>query len=125
MKFKTLMIIKAIVCLGLGLPIVILPEFVYGIFGISLTAGGAFAAREYGAAMLGNLFITWMARHSVESKARRAIILGMFVYNAVALVASTLTFLMGDFNLIVWLITLIYLFFTIGFGYYAIKPPQP
>ena len=124
MKFKTLMIIKAIVCLGFGLPMVILPEFVYGIFGISLTAGGAFAAREYGAAMLGNLFITWMARSSDQSKARRAIITGMLAYNAVALVASVVTFLLGDFNLIAWSIVLIYLFFTIGFGYFSLKPPQ-
>lgn len=36
MKFKTLMIIKAVVCLSLGIPILFFPEFLYGLFGYSL-----------------------------------------------------------------------------------------
>jgi len=124
MKLKTLMIIKAVVCLFLGLPIVIYPEFVYGLFGITLTVGGALAAREYGASLLGNFTITWLARDSAESQARHAIIWGLFIYDAVALVAMVAMLLSGDFSILAWGIPLIYLFFTIGFGYFALKPPK-
>ena len=48
MKLKTLMIIKAVVCLSLGVPILAMPVFFYSLFGIDINPGGAFAAREYG-----------------------------------------------------------------------------
>jgi len=76
MKFRTLMVIKAIVCLVLGVPILIAPVFVYSLFGASLCARGVFAAREYGASLIGNLMVTWFARKATESEARRAIIVG-------------------------------------------------
>jgi len=64
MNLKTLLIIKAVVCLCLGLPILIVPNFIYSIFGATLAAGGVFAAREYGASLMGNLMLTWFARDS-------------------------------------------------------------
>lgn len=67
MKFKTLMMIKAAVCLVLGLPILLVPEFFYGLFGASLAAGGLFAAREYGASLMGNLMVTWFGRNAGQS----------------------------------------------------------
>lgn len=44
-KLRILMIIEAVVCL-LRIPIVIAPEWVYSLFGVSLDPGGAFAARQ-------------------------------------------------------------------------------
>ena len=64
MKFQTLMIIKAVVCLLLGVPILLMPDFMYSIFGITLGPGAAVAAREYGAALIGTLLITWFARNA-------------------------------------------------------------
>ena len=61
MKLKTLLIIKAIVCLCFGIPILLVPDFIYSIFGATLAAGGVFAAREYGASLIGNLMLTWFA----------------------------------------------------------------
>src|SRR4030042_4318825 len=82
MKFQTLMIIKAVVCLTLGILILFAPGFTYSLFGISLDPGVTFPAREYGASLFGNLMITWFARKAIESDARRAIILGLCVYEA-------------------------------------------
>ena len=76
MKFKTLMILKALVCLSLGAPILIAPVFLYSLFGADLNPAGVFAAREYGASLIGNLCVTWFARNAVDSDARRAIIRG-------------------------------------------------
>lgn len=36
MKLKTLMVIKAIICLALGIPILFFPEFFYDLFGYDL-----------------------------------------------------------------------------------------
>jgi hypothetical protein len=120
MKLKTLLIIKAIVCLCLGIPILVVPNFVYSIFGATLAAGGVFAAREYGASMMGNLMLTWFARNSQESDARWAIVLALFVYDAIGFVVSLIAVLSGAINLLGWSVAILYLFLALGFGYFLL-----
>ena len=121
MTIKTLLVIKAIVCLCIGLPILFLPNFTYSIFGATLAAGGVFAAREYGASMMGNLMLTWFARNSKESDARWAIILALFIYDAVGFVITLMAVISHALNLLGWLIVALYLFFTLGFGYFLMQ----
>lgn len=125
MKFKTLMILKALVCLSLGLPILFVPYFVYSLFGASLGPGGAFAAREYGASMIGNLMVTWFARNALESDARWAIILGLCVYDAIGFVITLLALISGVLGPLGWFALAIYLFFAVGYGYFLVYSPQP
>jgi len=125
MKFHTMMTIKAVVCLVLGVPIVLVPTFMYSIFGVSLDSGGAFAAREYGAAMIGILLITWFGRYVSESPVRWAIALGLCVYDALGFVVSLVAVLTGVLNALGWSIVLLYLLLAIGFGYFLVKSPQP
>jgi hypothetical protein len=119
-KFPTLMIIKAVVCLALGLPILLATVFTYSLFGASLNAGGVFAAREYGASLIGNLMITWFARNATASEARRAIILGLCVYDAIGFVVTLIAQLSGVLGPLGWFAALIYLFFALGFGYFLL-----
>ena len=125
MKFQTLMIIKAAVCLALGVPILLASDFVYSFFGLSLAAAGAFVAREYGASLIGNLMITWYARNAAESDARQAIILGLCIYDALGFLATLVALLSGLLNPLGWSVAAIYLFFAVGFGYFLLNRPQP
>jgi hypothetical protein len=125
MKFKTLMSIKALVCLALGVPILIVPIFLYQLFGASLGSGGVFAAREYGASLIGNLVLTWFARNAVESDARRAIISALFVYDAIGFVITLIALFSGALGILGWFAAAIYLFFTVTFGYFLIYSPAP
>ena len=125
MKFKTLMEIKAIVCLVLGSLILVVPDFVYSIFGTSLSPGGVFAAREYGASLIGNLMVTWYARNAIESEARRAIILGLCVYDILGFLVTLMAVLAGTLNVLGWAVVLLYLFFALSFGYFYIRSPKP
>ena len=118
MRLKTLLIIKAIVCLCLGIPILIVPNFVYSIFGATLAEGGVFAAREYGASMIGILMLTWFARNSQESDARWAIILALFVYDAIGAIVTLVAILAGAINPLGWMVVALYLFLALGFGYF-------
>ena len=120
MKLKTLLIIKAVVCLCLGVPILLVPNFIYSIFGATLAAGGIFAAREYGASMMGNLMLTWFARNSQESDARWAIILALFVYDAIGVIVTLVAILSGALNPLAWLVVALYLFLALGFGYFLL-----
>jgi hypothetical protein len=118
MKFSTLMIIKAVVCIGFAPLMLFIPGPLLGLFGVAYGSGAALTAREYGAALVGNCLLTWLARNTEDSVARRAIIIGLFAYDAVALVACLILQFTGTLNWLGWGIIAIYLFFTIGFGYF-------
>jgi len=125
MKLKTMLIIKALVCLCLGIPILLVPDFIYSIFGATLAAGGVFAAREYGASMMGNLILTWFARNSQESESRWAIVLALFVYDAIGFIVAMIAVLSGAVNSLGWLIVVLYLFLALGFGYFLLPRRKP
>ena len=125
MKLKTLMIIKAIVCITLGIPAVIVPVLFYTLFGLALTPAGAFVAQEYGASLIGNFLLTWFARDVQDPKALRAILLGMTFYNGIGFIATLIATLSGLANFMGWGAAGIYLFFTVGFGYHLLKSPNP
>jgi len=116
MKFKHLMIIKAVVCLGFGPVLLFFPGQLLNLLGTTYGPGAALTAREYGAALIGNLFLTWLARNAEHSIARRAIIWHLFVYDAIALVATLAILLSGGLNVLGWGIVAVYLFFAIGFA---------
>ena len=118
MKFRTLMIIKAVVCLGLGVPILLAPVFLYSLFGADLNPGGIFAAREYGASLIGNLILTWFARNAAESPERRAIALALCGYDAIGFVVTLIAQFAGVLGPLGWFAAAIYLFFAIAFGYF-------
>ena len=124
MSFKSLMIIKAVVCLAFGIAFIFFPGFLLSIFGVKLDAGGLFTAREYGAALWGNLMLTWFARNSGPSDARFAIILAMFIYDLVGFGVSLVNTLTGVLNSFGWLVVILYLFFTVTFGYFLLKKPE-
>jgi hypothetical protein len=117
MKFKTVMIIKAIVCLGFGPLLLLVPEWLLNTLGTSYGPGAALTAREYGAALVGNLLLTWLARNAEVSMARTAIIWNLFIYDGIALVATLIIQLSGGLNMLGWGIVAVYLFFTLAFGY--------
>jgi len=120
MKLKTLMVIKAVVCVAFGPILLFLPGPLLTLLGSSFGPGAAVTAREYGAALLGNFVLTWFARNAEESVARRAIVLDLFVYDAIAFVALLLIQLSGGLNLLGWCIVAIYLFFALGYGYFLL-----
>ncbi len=123
MSFRNLMIIKALVSLAFGILLLAIPDKLLSIFGTTLGDGGMFTAREYGAALFGNLFLCWFARNASESDARRAIILALFVYDLIGFIVTSITVITGVLNPLGLLIVFVYLFFTVGFGYFLVKAP--
>lgn len=124
MSFSNLMVLKAVVCLVFGILLIAIPDTLLSIFGALLGAGGMFTAREYGAALFGNMFLTWYARNAEESEARRAIILALFVYDLIGFIVTIITVFLGILNLLGLFIAFVYLFFTFGYGYFMVKPPE-
>ena len=123
MSFRNLMVIKALVCLVFGILLIAIPDILLSIFGATLSDGGIFTAREYASSLFGNLFLCWFAKNAVESDARRAIIIALFVYDLIAFIMTTITVISDVLNPLAWSIVFVYFFFTLGFGYFLITPP--
>lgn len=117
MTFKILLTIKAVVCLGFGVLLVLVPSGLFDILGASLDEVGRIPAREYGAAMLGTLILTWLGRSLTDLKIQRIILLDLLVYDAVGFVVTLLPTVSGTLNALGWGIVAVYLFFTVGSGY--------
>jgi len=120
MKFKTLMIIKAFVCLGFGPLLLFFPGPLLNLLGTTFGPGADLTARLYGATLFGNFSLTWLARNTEDSPARRAIIWHLFIYDGIALIATLIIQLSGGLNVLGWGIVFVYLFFTVGFGYFLL-----
>ena len=125
MKFNTVMIIKAIDCISFGPILLLVPGWLLNLLGASFCSGAALTAREYGAALIGNLLLTWLARNAEDTVARRAIIWNLFIYDAIGLVVTLIIQFSGGLNILGWGIVAVYLFFTLGFGYLLLPQMKP
>lgn len=121
MTFRTLLIIKAAVCLVFGAFLLLAPSLLLGLLGAELNDSGTFTAREYGAAVIGTLLLTWFAKDVKATGARGAILLDLLVYDAIGLIVTFLVVLSGVLNTLGWAIVVVYLFFTVGSGYLLFK----
>ncbi len=117
MTFRTLLIAKAAVCLAFGLLLLLVPVALLNLLGAELGSAGTFTAREYGAALIGALFLMWFAKDVQASDARRAILLYLLVYDAIGVIITVPAVLSGVLNWLGWSIALVYLFFALGAGY--------
>lgn len=121
MSFRTLLIVKAVVCLVFGLLLLFAPVMLLEILGATLNDGGTYTAREYGAALIGTLLLTWFAKDVKAADARRAILIDLLIYDLIGVIVTTSVVLTGVLNVLGWGIVVVYLFFTVGSGYLMIK----
>jgi hypothetical protein len=121
MTFRTLLLIKAVVCLVFGLFLLLAPGVLLDLLGATLGDAGTFTAREYGAAMAGTLMLTWFARNTKATDARWAILLDLLIYDLIGMIVTMAAVLSGVLNVLGWAIFLVYLFFTAGSGYLLMK----
>lgn len=121
MTFRTLLIVKAVVCLTFGVFLLVAPSVLLGILGTSLGAGGMFTGREYGAALIGALLLTWFAKDVKAPDARGAILLYLLVYDAIAMIVTLQVVVSSVLNALGWGIVAVYGFFTVASGYLLLR----
>jgi len=124
MTHKFWFVLKAAICLIFGILFLAVPALAMSLFGVTLDAAGELMARLYGASLAGNLLVLWLARDSGPSIARKAIVWGAFIYDAIGLIVALVAVLTGVMGTMGWLTVLIYLVLTFGFGYLAIFRPE-
>lgn len=117
MTFRTLVLMKVAVCVVFGVYLLAAPASLLGLLGATLGGGGAFAAREYGAAMIGIVMLGWFAKDVQSSRARAAILWDLLVYDAIGVIITVSAVLTGVLNALGWGIVLVYAFFAVGSSY--------
>ena len=118
MKLSNLMVINAIVAGIFGVGFVVAPGPLAALYGVTGTAPLNFVAQLYGSSLIAFAMITWAARNASASEARKAIVLGLLVGDAIALVVCLIAQVGNVINHLGWLTVVIYLFLTLGFGYF-------
>ncbi len=72
----------------------------------------------FGAALIGFAALTWTARNATDSDAGRAILLALFVADAIGFAVALIGQLGGIVNALGWSTVVIYLVLALGFGYF-------
>lgn len=118
MKLKVLLVISAILGTVLGLGFFFVPELVMSTFGVDAGEAHQHTARNFGSAVTGLAVISWLARNSRDSIARRAIILGLFIYFIFGSISIISFQLQGNANNYGWFIVALHVYLVVGFGYH-------
>ena len=124
MKIKTVFILGTIVMGLFGLAFLLFPEALTTYYGNTLGDGGVIFARLWGGATLALASILWFARDAEDSEARRAIVIGGFVYSILGLIVALYSQLMGMVNSLGWSTVIIYFLFAVDFGYFLFKKSE-
>ena len=117
MNLKNLFMLNAVVALVFGLAFVLMPAQTGGLYALDFTDGGLLIARLFGAALVSFAVLTWLAKDAKPSGARDAIVLALFIGDAIGFVVSLLAQFAGVANALGWSTVVIYLVLAIGFGY--------
>ena len=124
MKLGNLFVVNAVIAGLFGLGFIFAPAKVLAQYGLTVDAGFSLVAQLFGAALIGYAILTWTARNAGDSNARQAMVLALFVSDAVAFVLSLMAQLKGAVNSLGWSTVAIYLLLAIGFAYFQFAKPS-
>jgi hypothetical protein len=124
MTIRTLFVILAILAVPHGIVFVLFPFQLDAIYGLEHSSSVELVSRLFGALLVGIGSIIWLARDFREDAAVRAVLMSGVVSYAIGLVVVVMATLAGTMNAMGWFATLIYLFGTVGCGYFLITHPK-
>ncbi|MBI4187983.1 MAG: hypothetical protein HY529_02130 [Chloroflexi bacterium] len=124
MKLSIFMAIGAVLALVFGLAFILVPTQTMLLYGITLEAGGQWLGRYLGSAFIGIAVLTWRARKAPQGDALSAVILGDLAVSVTGLIVAVLNKISGTGNALVWSTVAIYLFLTLGYGYFQFVKPK-
>lgn len=116
------MIVQTILFVLAGLGTIFAPQSYLAPMGITLDDSGTAFARVYGATVLMTAVITWLARDAAPSQALHAVVVGLFVGNALALIVTLTTILSGIGTTLAWVNIALFLLLAAGFAYFLRQP---
>lgn len=123
MKLHTVMVINAIAGIVFGLGFIVVPAQTLSLYGHAPTAILSYMAQLLGTALLSFGLLTWAARNSHDSEARRAILLALAVGYTIGFVLALIAQIRGVENFLGWSTVATYLLLALAFGYFRFAKP--
>lgn len=118
MKLRALMVINAILAGVFGISFVLAPGYTLSQYGHTANAPLEYLGQLVGASLIAFAILTWSARNTPDSEARRAILLALFIGDAIGFIVALIAQLGGVDNELGWSTVVIYLLLALGFGYF-------
>ena len=120
MKFRTLLVINAVIALGYGLSSLLVPATLLSIYGITQEPAAILMSRFFGVALLAIGVLTLLARDITSADAKRAIIIALLISDAVGVVVAAQGTLSGVMSAVGWSAFGLYLLLGLGYAYLLI-----
>ena len=124
MKLRNLYLLNTIVSLGFALGFLVMSSFLLGLFGMDNTADTRTLGQLIAVELVVGGVITLLARDVTDSKATSAINTGNFVAGLIGTVIALLATLSGVMGWFGWVVTAVYLFIAVAFGYFQFMKPS-
>ena len=120
LTLRSFFTILAVLSFLFGVGFVLAPGQVLANYGIEYSPSLALVGRLFGGLLLTLSLILWFAKDFRDEAAVRAVLLGALIGDVVNLVVATMGTLSGTSNALGWSTVLIYLYGTLGSGYFLI-----
>lgn len=118
MKLRNLYLLNTIVSLGFALGFLVLSSFLLGLFGMEDTPDTRTLGQLIAVELVVGGVTTWLARDVTDPKATGAINTGNFIAGVLGTVIALLATLSGVMGWFGYVVTAVYLFIAVAFGYF-------
>jgi hypothetical protein len=123
MKLRNLYLLNTVISLGFALGFFLLPSFLLGLMGLENTAVTRLLARLIAVELVVGGVTTLLARDVTDSKASTAINTGNFLAGVLGTAFAFGATLSGVMSWFGWVVTAVYLFIAVAFGYFQFLKP--
>ena len=123
MKLRNLYLLNTIVSLAFALGFLVMSSFLLGLFGMEVTPDTQTLGQLIAVELVVGGVITLLARDVTDSKATTAINTGNFLAGVIGTVVALLATLSGVMGWFGYVVTAVYLFIAVAFGYFQFMKP--
>ena len=125
MNLRNLFLLDTVVAFLFALATLLGPSTVLKFFGLSTGNTEQLLAQIIGAALVGFGLLGWFAKDFTDTRARDGAVLSLFLFSAIGFVVTLLAELSNVTRAgSAWIIVVVFLFFTLGYGYFQFIGPS-
>lgn len=124
MRLANLLIVNALILFAFGVLMLFIPTGLMSLYSVPLGPRAVYVAQLFAAAAIGLSVLNWAARNVTDPAAVRAITLGNLAANGVGFAVTLLAQTEGIVGNLGWSNVALFLFFTLGFGYFYVNRPE-
>ena len=123
MNLRNLYLVNTVVSLGFALGFLLMGPLLLGLFGMDNTADARTLGQLIAVELVVGGVITLLARDVTDAKALTAINTGNFVAGLIGTMIALLATLSGVMGWFGYVVTAVYLFIAVAFGYFQFMKP--